>query len=74
MTCYSDAACTWPDDFVDSTWIDSVKGDMVFESSTMTGWAFEVQIQVSASVQTLDTWECVTYDETGPYLIMKFVS
>ncbi|XP_053399664.1 uncharacterized protein LOC123558443 [Mercenaria mercenaria] len=68
---YSDAVCTWPDDFADSTWMDSLKGDMVFSSTTMSGWAFDVKVQSTATVQTLNSWECVIYDESGPYLIMK---
>ncbi|KAL4229789.1 hypothetical protein ACF0H5_010180 [Mactra antiquata] len=70
----TDASCSWPSDFINSTWIDSLKGDIIFDTSYMSGWSFSVQIQEDASLQLLDQWECVTYDPTGPYLIMKTVN
>ena len=47
------AACTWPTVFANSTWLDSVEGELVFTTTTMTGYALTV---VSA-------WEC--YETTS---------
>lgn len=43
----------------------------MFDSTQMNGWPFDVQVQVGATVQTINEWECVLYDNGGPYLIMK---
>ena len=64
---YTDGACTWPADFLSSTWVDSVKGDLVFLTTTMTGWSFTV-----GTVRLTD-WECHTTDylDSHGYLVMK---
>ena len=63
----TDGVCTWPPDFANTSWMDSSKGELLFESETMTGWAF------TNGLLTINTWECHTTDylESHGYLIMK---
>ncbi|KAK3576451.1 hypothetical protein CHS0354_025213 [Potamilus streckersoni] len=59
--------CTFPVKFQNSTWIDSTKGEIMFATSTMTGWGFK------AMGHTITNWECVDVSlfEVYGYIVLR---
>ncbi|XP_060605741.1 uncharacterized protein LOC132758199 [Ruditapes philippinarum] len=62
------AACTLPEQFQNSVWIDSDKEELTFSTTNMTGWDFQ-----TLGVSTVyEEWECFHTSNEGSklYLIM----
>ncbi|WAR00852.1 hypothetical protein MAR_025224 [Mya arenaria] len=57
--------CNWPATLQDSVWLDSDKGDLNFDTKTMTGLTYIVQ-----GTFPLNTWSCFYYNDND-ILIMK---
>ena len=66
---FSESVCTWPSTFASSTWQDSAQGDLVFDTTSMSGYTFIID------GQTINDWSCVKADtfETDGRLILVYV-
>ena len=61
-------SCNWPSFLQNSVWVDSDKGDLDFDTKTMSGLDY---VGISNSF-TLNDWKCYFYDDSS-ILIMKQV-
>ncbi|XP_053400589.1 uncharacterized protein LOC128557331 [Mercenaria mercenaria] len=65
LVCRTNATCTWPSVFDGTTWLDSQQGEIVFTSSTLSGFSIPIY------GTTLSNYECVeeTFDTDKIILI-----
>lgn len=66
------AQCTLPAALQNSVWIDSDKGELVFDTSNMTGWDLDYDTNPGAP---FEKWECyhTENDDSKIYLVFKYV-
>jgi hypothetical protein len=59
--------CELPEQFQNSVWIDSDKGELKFSTTNMTGWEFQTE-----NGDLFENWECLhtSTDSTKLLLIM----
>ncbi|XP_053399377.1 uncharacterized protein LOC123557085 isoform X2 [Mercenaria mercenaria] len=58
--------CNWPANLQNSIWHDSDKGQLHFETKTMSGFAYVFQNTI-----TVNNWDCLYFYQNSSILIMK---
>ena len=61
-------ACSWPTEFLFSTWEESNSGDLVFSDTTLSGFPITVSVE-----GVISNWECYSTDywTSDGYLVIK---